>query len=97
MRYLRISIAAVLVFAIAAFRDAQADRRRCIRRRKRRTRRASSKTPAPRLKRPQTDPNNAEAFLLLGQVQYQLGQTDEALQSWKKTLALAPSNRWPPR
>ena len=38
----------------------------------------------------QTDTANPEVFLLLGQAQYQLGHIDEALDSWKKTLALAP-------
>ena len=42
------------------------------------------------LKASQTDVNNPEVFLLLGQAEYQLGQIDEAIGSWKKTLALAP-------
>lgn len=38
----------------------------------------------------QTDPKNPEAFLLLGQALYQLGQVDDAVAAWKQTLALAP-------
>jgi tetratricopeptide (TPR) repeat protein/thioredoxin-like negative regulator of GroEL len=38
----------------------------------------------------ETDPKNAEVFLLLGKAQYQLGELDEALAAWKQTLTLAP-------
>jgi len=38
----------------------------------------------------ETDPKNPEVFLLLGKAQYQLGELDDALAAWKKTLALAP-------
>jgi len=37
-----------------------------------------------------TDPNNPEVFLLLGKAHYQLGQLDEAIAAWKRTLSLAP-------
>ncbi len=45
----------------------------------------------------QTDPKNAEVFLLLGQARYQLGQVDEALAAWKQTLALAPKEAFAAR
>src|SRR4051812_47028970 len=38
----------------------------------------------------QTDNKNPEVFLWLGKAQYQLGQVDAAITSWKKTTALAP-------
>jgi len=38
----------------------------------------------------QTDPNNAEVFLLLGRAHYQLGQIQQALDAWQRTLKLAP-------
>jgi tetratricopeptide (TPR) repeat protein len=38
----------------------------------------------------ETDPKNAEVFLLLGKSHYQLGELDDALAAWKQTLALAP-------
>jgi len=38
----------------------------------------------------QTDPKNAEVFVLLGKAHYQLGELDEATAAWKRTLALAP-------
>jgi TolA-binding protein len=38
----------------------------------------------------QTDPNNAEVFLLLGKAHYQLGELDKAMAAWRRTLALAP-------
>jgi tetratricopeptide (TPR) repeat protein len=38
----------------------------------------------------ETDPKNAEVFLLLGKAHYQLGELDEALAAWKQTLELAP-------
>ena len=39
----------------------------------------------------QTDAKNAEVFLLLGKAHYQLGELDDALAAWKRTLALAPA------
>ena len=38
----------------------------------------------------ETDAKNPEVFLLLGKAQYQLGELDDALAAWKRTLALAP-------
>jgi len=38
----------------------------------------------------ETDAKNPEVFLLLGKAHYQLGQIDEAMEAWKRTLALAP-------
>ena len=38
----------------------------------------------------ETDVKNPEAFLLLGKAHFQLGELDEAVEAWKKTLALAP-------
>ena len=38
----------------------------------------------------ETDPNNPEVHLLLGQAHYQLGELDEAITAWKRTLRLAP-------
>ncbi|HYW80099.1 MAG TPA: tetratricopeptide repeat protein, partial [Thermoguttaceae bacterium] len=38
----------------------------------------------------ETDPKNPEVFLLLGKAHYQLGQLDEAIAAWRRTLALAP-------
>ncbi|MEE8453041.1 MAG: tetratricopeptide repeat protein [Thermoguttaceae bacterium] len=38
----------------------------------------------------ETDPKNPEAFLLLGKAHYQLGELDEAIAAWRRTLALAP-------
>ena len=38
----------------------------------------------------QTDPKNPEAFLLLGKAHYQLGELDEAIAAWQRTLKLAP-------
>lgn len=37
-----------------------------------------------------TDVTNPEVFLLLGKAHYQLGELDEAIAAWKRTLALAP-------
>jgi len=37
-----------------------------------------------------TDNKNPEVFLLLGKAHYQLGELDEAIDAWKRTLALAP-------
>jgi len=42
------------------------------------------------MKAAETDPKNAEVFLLLGKAHYQLGELDDAINAWKKTLALAP-------
>ena len=42
------------------------------------------------LRASQTDPKNAEVFLLLGKAHYQLGEIDKAIAAWKQTLALAP-------
>src|SRR5687768_2807744 len=39
----------------------------------------------------QTDNKNPEVFLWLGKSQYQLGQVDAAIASWKQTAALAPA------
>ncbi|MBN2477177.1 MAG: tetratricopeptide repeat protein [Pirellulales bacterium] len=38
----------------------------------------------------ETDPDNPEVYLLLGKAHYQLGELDEAITAWKRTLALAP-------
>ena len=38
----------------------------------------------------ETDAKNPEVFLLLGKAHYQLGELDDALAAWKRTLALAP-------
>lgn len=38
----------------------------------------------------QTDPKNPEVFLLLGKAHYELGELDDAVTAWKRTLALAP-------
>jgi tetratricopeptide (TPR) repeat protein len=38
----------------------------------------------------QTDPKNPEVFLLLGKAHYQLGELDEAMAAWQRTLKLAP-------
>jgi len=38
----------------------------------------------------QTDLHNPEVFLLLGKAHYQLGELDEALRAWQRTLKLAP-------
>lgn len=38
----------------------------------------------------QTDPQNPEVFLLLGRAHYQLGELDEAMAAWQRTLKLAP-------
>ncbi len=38
----------------------------------------------------ETDPDNAEVHLLLGRAHYQLGELDEAIAAWKRTLQLAP-------
>jgi autotransporter-associated beta strand protein len=38
----------------------------------------------------ETDPKNPEVFLLLGKAHYELGELDDALAAWKRTLALAP-------
>jgi len=38
----------------------------------------------------QTDVDNPEVFLLLGKAHYQLGELDEALDAWQRTLRLAP-------
>jgi tetratricopeptide (TPR) repeat protein len=38
----------------------------------------------------ETDVRNPEVFLLLGKAHYQLGELDEAMAAWQKTLALAP-------
>ncbi len=38
----------------------------------------------------QTDAKNPEVFLLLGKSHYQLGELDEAIAAWKRTLSLAP-------
>ncbi len=38
----------------------------------------------------ETDVDNPEVFLLLGKTHYQLGDVDEAIAAWKKTLKLAP-------
>ena len=38
----------------------------------------------------ETDPKNPEVFLLLGRARYQLGELDEAIAAWKRTLQLAP-------
>jgi tetratricopeptide (TPR) repeat protein len=92
MRCLRIWAIFVLTsFAVAALAHAQADAQKAFQDAE--AAYAAGKFEDARAaaeKATQTDPNNAEAFLLLGQSQYQLGQIDEALASWKKTLALAP-------
>ena len=38
----------------------------------------------------ETDPKNPEVFLLLGKAHYQLGELDEAIAAWQRTLSLAP-------
>ncbi|MHC4405135.1 MAG: tetratricopeptide repeat protein [Planctomycetota bacterium] len=38
----------------------------------------------------QTDTENPEVFLLLGRAHYQLGELDDAIKAWSRTLALAP-------
>jgi tetratricopeptide (TPR) repeat protein len=38
----------------------------------------------------ETDPNNPEVFLLLGKAHFQLGELDEAMAAWQRTLKLAP-------
>ena len=38
----------------------------------------------------ETDPKNPDIYLLLGKAHYQLGELDEAMAAWKRTLALAP-------
>ena len=38
----------------------------------------------------ETDAKNPEVFLLLGKAHYQLGELDDAVTAWKRTLALAP-------
>ncbi|KKK60546.1 hypothetical protein LCGC14_3023270, partial [marine sediment metagenome] len=38
----------------------------------------------------ETDPENPEVFLLLGKAHYQLGELDEAMAAWRRTLQLAP-------
>ncbi len=42
----------------------------------------------------ETDPKNAEVFLLLGKAHYGLGELDEAIEAWKQTLALAPQQAY---
>jgi tetratricopeptide (TPR) repeat protein len=44
------------------------------------------------LRASQTDPKNPEVLLLLGQTQYRLGHPEDAIESWKKSLALAPQD-----
>lgn len=38
----------------------------------------------------ETDPKNAEVLLLLGKAHYELGELEEAVAAWKRTLAVAP-------
>ncbi len=38
----------------------------------------------------ETDNRNAEVFLWLGKAHYRLGELDEALEAWRRTLALSP-------
>ena len=38
----------------------------------------------------ETDNRNAEVFLWLGKARYRLGELDEALEAWRRTLALSP-------
>jgi tetratricopeptide (TPR) repeat protein len=38
----------------------------------------------------ETDPKNPEVFLLLGKASCEMGELDDALAAWKRTLALAP-------
>ena len=45
----------------------------------------------------QTDPQNAEVLLLLGQAHYQLGELDEAIAAWQRTLKLAPEEPYAER
>ncbi|MCC6123821.1 MAG: tetratricopeptide repeat protein [Pirellulales bacterium] len=92
MRYFRFPTMIVgLILALATSTHAQADAQKAYQAAK--AAYAAGKFAEARAaaeKAAQTDPQNAEAFLLLGQAQYQLGELDQALESWKKTLALAP-------
>ena len=38
----------------------------------------------------ETGPNNPDIYLLLGKAHYQLGELDEAMAAWNRTLVLAP-------
>ncbi len=38
----------------------------------------------------ETGPNNPDVYLLLGKAHYQLGELDEAMAAWNRTLVLAP-------
>lgn len=42
------------------------------------------------LKASQIDPSNAGVFLMLGKSHYQLGEVEEAIAAWSKTVKLAP-------
>lgn len=42
----------------------------------------------------QTDGKNPDVWLLLGKAQYQLGQLDQALTSWRTVLKLAPNHEY---
>ncbi len=42
----------------------------------------------------QTDGENPDVFLLLGRAHYQLGEIDQAVAAWKKTLQLAPNQAY---
>lgn len=45
----------------------------------------------------ETDPNNPEVHLLLGQARYQLGELDQAMAAWTRTLKLAPEQPYAKR
>ncbi len=42
----------------------------------------------------QTDADNPDVFLLLGKAHYQLGEVDQAIAAWKRTLKLAPTQAY---
>jgi tetratricopeptide (TPR) repeat protein len=44
-----------------------------------------------------TDAKNPEAFLLLGKSHYMLGDLDDAMTAWKRTLKLAPEEKYSAR
>ena len=99
MRYLRfLSLLAGIILIPAAFAFAQAEAQKAYQEAK--AAYAAGKFEEAReaaQKASQTDTTNPEVFLLLGQAEYQLGQIDEALDSWKKRSPWPPRNLWPPK
>jgi len=90
-RFISAVLSVVFLAAMAAAALAQADARRAYQAAQEAFQAgdfAHARTLAEKASK--TDTNNPEVFLLLGKAHYQLGELDEAIAAWKRTLALAP-------